>query len=164
MIIFILFMLSFKKVLGLIKNAVIIVAASALFPIIANRFLGLPVPSDGETIFSFVVLGLGVYFLYILASSVYKVLSYFEKSGKRLPKIEMKHEKENKELPERLTEKKTERAKPFVVGNKKKRKTWERDFASLEEKRTEKVPARQQKRKRKRKAKLEKIRVIGGEQ
>ena len=33
-IIFILFMLSFKKVLGLLKNAIIIIIASVLFPIV----------------------------------------------------------------------------------------------------------------------------------
>ena len=167
-IVFILFMLSFKKVLGLIKNAIIIIIASVLFPIVGSKFLGLPIPTDGETIFSFIFLGLLLYFLYILGSAVYKGLSYLERGSKRLPKIEKpekpkgRHEDEEEQEP---TEKLQSRGKPFVVGPKKARKIWEKDFVSVGEsegvKEKSQQHAEKKRRKKRAKAKMERMRVIG---
>ncbi len=158
-IIFILFMLSFKKVLGIIKNALIIVVASVLFPVLSNKFLGLPVPIDGETIVSFAIIGLAMYFLYILGSVVYKALSLFERGAKqKLPSMEKgKKSAEEREIKESVQ--RVERTKPFVVGNKRARRKWEKDYVEIESKKDE-AHERAQKRKKK-KARMEKIRVIG---
>jgi len=156
-IIFVLFVFSIKKVLGIIKNALIIVAASVLFPIFANKFLGFAIPIDGQTIFSFVILGLVVYFIYIVGSSVYKLLSLAEKKTKpRMPKMpgtaskdreEPKHEKKMKSYE-----------KPFIVRQKKKTKNWEKDYASLEDK--AKYEYKEPAKKRTKKVKMEKIPII----
>ena len=81
LIVFVLFIFSMKKVLSVLINAMWIVAGSAVFPILANKILGLPVAIDGNSILFFVTTGLGLYALYILASSIYKVLGIFEKGG-----------------------------------------------------------------------------------
>ncbi|GEM_PF-3690215 len=164
-IIFILFMLSFKKVLGLLKNAIIIIIASVLFPIVGNKILGLPIPMDGGTIFSFIFLGLLLYFLYILGSAVYKGLSFLERGAKQLPKIEKpERPKEKHEDREEPAERPQAYGKPFVLGPKKARKSWERDFVSVGESTGAKEKPVQQtakKRKKKSKANMERIRVIG---
>ena len=165
-IIFILFMLSFKKVLGLLKNAIIIIIASVLFPIVGNKILGLPIPMDGGTIFSFIFLGLLLYFMYILGSAVYKGLSYLERGSKQLTKIEKPgrtKEKHEEAYERELAERPQTSGKPFVVGPKKARKSWERDFVSVGESAGAKEKPAQQpaKKRRKKKPKMERIRVIG---
>jgi len=159
-IIFVLFIFSFKKVLGLAKNALIIVAASVIFPIVANALLGLAIPMDTETIISFIFLGLFIYFLYFAASVVYKGLSAAEKKiGPRLPEI--RHEKggkKEKNLPKFESSKK-EAGKPFIIKGKRKEKEWEKDYVNISDK-----PAYEYKEKKagkEKKAKMEKIRVIG---
>ncbi len=81
LILFVMFVFSMKKMLSVLINAMWIVAASAVFPIIANKLLGFPIAIDGNSILFFVTAGLGLYALYILAASIYKVLGIFEKGG-----------------------------------------------------------------------------------
>ncbi len=176
-IIFILFVLSFKKVLGLLKNALIIVAASAIFPIAGSKLLGLPIEADSQTIFSFITLGLLAYFLYVLASAVYKGLSLFERAAKsRMPQgtgKKGKDEKGEEEKAETREEKRPVTTKPFIIGSRKRKKNWERDYLQAREveegKREESkaTPGERQRKERKRKRKkaaMERIRMIGGEE
>ncbi len=81
LILFVMFVFSMKKVLSVLINAMWIVAASAVFPMVANKFLGFPIAIDGNSILFFVTAGLGLYAIYILAASIYKVLGIFEKGG-----------------------------------------------------------------------------------
>jgi len=83
-IIFILFVLAFKKVMKIVMNAIWIVVAAVLFPIIASRVFNMPIPSDADTIMTFVVIGLGAYFVYLIGSSVYTILKYGERIGKKV--------------------------------------------------------------------------------
>src|SRR3989338_580932 len=95
LIIFILFVLSMKRVFSIIKNAIFIAVASILFPIVMNSFFGFNIPTDTDSIVSFILLGLGLYFIYMLGKSVYKVLKLGEGVAKKVvPKIE--HEKKGK--------------------------------------------------------------------
>ncbi len=88
LIIFVLFVLSIKKVFRILMNALWIVIAAVLFPIFANRVLGLPVPADTDSILLMATAGLGLYLIYILAKSIYSLLNFAEKIGKKVvPKI-----------------------------------------------------------------------------
>ena len=80
-IIFILFILAFKKTLGIIKNAAIIVTASIIFPFAAN-LLGMQIASDVASIIYYITIGLGAYTIYLFGKSFYTFLSYAEKAGK----------------------------------------------------------------------------------
>lgn len=111
LVIFVLFVFSLKKVLSVLVNAMWIVAGSALFPIIANKLLGLPVAIDGNSILFFVTTGMGLYALYILASSIYKVLGIFEKGGSAFAHpvkrgIEKRRDSMEKKLHDAVDEKK----------------------------------------------------------
>ncbi len=84
-IIFILFILAFKKALQIIKNSIFIAVASALFPIVTNWF-GLPVAADIASVIFFITLGLGLYVFYIITKSVYTILGAAEKGVKKISK------------------------------------------------------------------------------
>lgn len=165
---FILFMLSVKKALGMIKNAIIIAIASALFPIIGSRFLGLPIATDGETIISFITLGLLVYFAYILASAVHRGISFLERGAKkRLPEMGRGKNGERKAkqggAPAKAAEKPDETTKPFVSGARRKKKSWEKDYLPLAEAGEAAGKEMRKSKKKRRKGAMKKIRVIGGE-
>lgn len=98
LIIFILFVLSMKRVFSIIKNAIFIAVASILFPIVMNSFFGFNIPTDTDSIVSFILLGLGLYFIYMLGKSVYKVLKLGEGVAKKVvPKIERGKKKDDKQ-------------------------------------------------------------------
>lgn len=91
LIIFILFVLSMKKVFRIAMNALWIVVAAVLFPLFANRVLGLPVPADTGSIILLAMAGLGLYFVYLIAKSVHSILGLAEKVGKKyVPKVASK--------------------------------------------------------------------------
>ncbi len=79
-ILFILFVLSLKKALAILKNALLIVGAAVAFPFAMNS-MGFPVSADMESVLFFVTAGLGLYALYLLAKSVYALLGAAEKSA-----------------------------------------------------------------------------------
>ena len=132
-IIFILFILSFKKVLGIIKNGLIIIAASVIFPIVGGKFLGLPIDADAGTITSFAFLGLFLYFAYLLASSIYKGLSLFQKSAKKLPAIP-KMGKEKAEKKEMAIKTEEHATRPIIMKKGRKFRNWQKDYVEIEEK------------------------------
>ena len=82
-VIFVLFIFALKKALSIIKSAIFIAIASALFPVVA-QFLGLPVSADIDSIIFFVTLGLVLYVVYLIAKSVYKVLGFAGKGVKAI--------------------------------------------------------------------------------
>src|SRR3989344_4652172 len=89
LVIFILFVFSMKKV----------------FSVVMNRFFGFDIPIDSDSLISFVLLGIGVYFVYLVAKSLYKVLGMAERAGKKyMPKGK-------KEEPEREPEEKADNKK-----------------------------------------------------
>ena len=111
-IIFILFVLSMKKVFSMVLNAVWISVAAILFPILMNKFLGFDIPIDRDSLISFVLLGLVIYFIYLVGKSIYKMLRVTEGVAKKvIPKMEKrekkkeskedKHEEEDDDLKER---------------------------------------------------------------
>ena len=79
--IFIIFLVLMKKVIKTVINMVILSVASALFPV-ALSFLGFPILLSLDTILFFLVLGLGLYFIYILGKIIYTMLGVVEKSAK----------------------------------------------------------------------------------
>ncbi|HLD38843.1 MAG TPA: hypothetical protein VJB05_00855 [archaeon] len=151
LIIFILFVVSMKKAFSIILNAVWIVIAAILFPVVMNRFLGFDIPIDRDSMFSFILLGLSVYFVYLIGKSIYKVLGMAEKAAKKVPvphgekKVKEKEEKEErpdkndkkreKELEEREKDlQKKEQQIRFASAIQKKRRpgSWEKDYLELE--------------------------------
>src|SRR3990167_7608704 len=93
LVIFILFVFSMKKVFSVLMNLVVIGAVSLLFPVVMNRFFGFDIPIDSDSLISFVLLGIGVYFVYLVAKSLYKVLGIAERAGKKyMPERKQKRE------------------------------------------------------------------------
>lgn len=73
-VVFILFVLALKRVTKILLNCVWITVAAVIFPIIANKVFGYPVPIDADSIIFFITVGIGAYFVFLFASSVYKIL------------------------------------------------------------------------------------------
>ncbi len=97
-IIFILFVLSMKKVFSMIINAVWISVAAILFPIIMNRFFGFDIPIDRDSLISFILLGLAIYFIYLIGKSIYGMIKVTGGAAKKvMPKMEKREKKERKE-------------------------------------------------------------------
>ena len=78
-IIFILFVLSVKKLKKIVFNSLLIAFAAVLFPILMNAVFGLPLSIDGTSIIFYMTVGLGAYFLYLFSKSVYVTLGIAEK-------------------------------------------------------------------------------------
>ena len=90
-IIFVLFVLAIKQVMKILKNAIYVAVAAALFPIFANRILGLGIDTDGETIVAFVAAGLVLYFIYVVIKSAYTMAKYGKKAASKvMPNFEKK--------------------------------------------------------------------------
>lgn len=132
LIIFVLFVLAFRKVLGILKNALMIVAASVIFPLVANKFLGANIPFNADTVIFFASAGLTLYFFYVFASILYKAISKGEKEvEKKLPKIDIGDGKKKKE--EKKEEIKPKNEKPISFKKNKKQKDWEKDYVKITE-------------------------------
>ena len=94
-IIYILFVLSMKKVFSMVLNAVWISVAAILFPILMNKFLGFDIPIDRDSLISFILLGLAIYFIYLVGKSIYRVLRVTEGAAKKvIPKMEKREKKQ----------------------------------------------------------------------
>lgn len=78
-LVFILFVLSLKKLKKIVFNALWISLAAVLFPIAMNKLFGFAVPTDANSIIFYLTIGLGAYFVYLLARAVYATLSITEK-------------------------------------------------------------------------------------
>ena len=78
-IIFILFVLSVKKLKKIVFNSLLIAFAAVLFPILMNAVFGLPLSIDGTSIIFYMTVGLGAYFLYLFSKAVYVTLGIAEK-------------------------------------------------------------------------------------
>jgi len=74
-VVFILFVLALKRVTKILLNCVWITVAAVIFPIIANKVFGYSVPIDADSIIFFITVGIGAYFVFLFASSVYKILT-----------------------------------------------------------------------------------------
>jgi hypothetical protein len=147
LVVFILFILAIKRVMSIVKNALIIGVASMIFPVVLNVFLGFDIPIDSETIMSFLFIGLGIYFLYLVAKSIYSMFKIAEKVGKAatapLRSIK-KHEKkkfekkvkehmEKEDEEEEVEEPAYRPTRPIVIGKKEKEKTYYDDYTELED-------------------------------
>ena len=77
--------------MGLIKTFAIVGIASLAFPILANRFLGLALPTDTSALIKFVVLGISSYGGFIFSRFGYRIL---KKGMKLLPSRPVKTKKE----------------------------------------------------------------------
>ncbi len=81
-VVFIVFVLAIKRVTRILLNCVWITVGAVMFPIIANKMLGFAVPIDADSIIFFITVGLGAYFVFLLASSIYRVLAVAEREGR----------------------------------------------------------------------------------
>lgn len=82
MVIFIVFLVFMKKLVKTVINFVWIGLASAAFPFVMNFVFGIKLPISIESILSFIILGLGLYFIYILGKIIYTALGLAEKTAK----------------------------------------------------------------------------------
>lgn len=83
-VVFVLFVLAIKRVTAILMNCVWIIVAAVLLPLAANKFLGFPVPADADSLLFYIALGIGGYFVFLLASSVYRILDIAETGSKPL--------------------------------------------------------------------------------
>jgi len=98
-ILLILFIVFIKKFLNLIKNVVLIVIAAIVFPIVANRLLGLSLPTDFRSILAYIAIGLAAYVIYIVLKIGYGVLKI---GAKFMPKGGPKKGKERVRVVEKV--------------------------------------------------------------
>ncbi len=70
-----------RKIMNTIFSMIWISAASASFPFVMS-FAGFDFPTDFNSIVFFVMLGLGLYAVYIIGKLVYALLGVAEKAGK----------------------------------------------------------------------------------
>ncbi len=70
-----------RKIMNTIFSMIWISAASAAFPFVMS-FAGFDFPTDFNSIVFFVMLGLGLYAVYIIGKLVYALLGVAEKAGK----------------------------------------------------------------------------------
>ncbi|HIG96963.1 MAG TPA: hypothetical protein HA230_01300 [Candidatus Aenigmarchaeota archaeon] len=149
LIIFILFVVSMKKAFSIILNAVWIVIAAILFPVVMNRFFGFDIPIDRDSMISFILLGLTVYFVYLVGKSIYKVLGMAEKAAKKVPlprgekkvkdekeekpvKTDKKREKELEEREKELQKKEQQIRFASAIQKKRRPSSWQKDYLELE--------------------------------
>ncbi len=132
-IIFILFVVAIKKTMKILFNALIIVIAAVLFPIFMNKIFDVPFAIDADSILFYVMIGLGAYFIYILAKTVYFALTALEKVGKaavspvtgiikRSEKADMQKMRKFVKEKEKLEKQKKELEKKKVKENKQETK------------------------------------------
>jgi hypothetical protein len=108
---FILLVLSMKKVMGIAKNSLWVAVASIIFPIVMSRVFGIDIPTDADSLLTFMFLGLVTYGLYILAKSIYTVLGMAEKSSKKF----------TEPLRERMLKKSAEKQKKLETKTQKEK-------------------------------------------
>ncbi len=68
------FIYFFKRMVSIVKNCFFVGIASAIFPVVANKFFGMAIPLNVGTLTSFVMLGLGLYFIFMFGKTVHTVL------------------------------------------------------------------------------------------
>lgn len=122
-VIFILFLVLMKKVIKTAINFVIIGIASAIFPFFLNIALGFRIPITLDLELFFILLGLGLYLLYIAGKLIYAALGLAEKSAKvityPIKARSQKKEKEMKKKVEELVKKSEEKKKSGKKSAKK---------------------------------------------
>ncbi len=135
---FIVFIFLIRKIFSIMINLVIVAVVSAIFPFVMNRFLDFSLPTDLTSLMSFVLLGVIIYLIYLLATVVYKTLGIFEKiigkftSGRQRRReideaIEKKMEKNkpkkwHKEMKSQKKIKPMNEKEYFVLKDKKRKK------------------------------------------
>jgi hypothetical protein len=109
-VLFLLFVMAIKKIMGIVTNMIMVSVAAILAPVLANRVLGLPIPTDTHSLITYIMVGIGAYFAYIGLKYVAGGLKTANKAVKKvIPKrkkaekvriIEKEHIHEH-EAPER---------------------------------------------------------------
>jgi hypothetical protein len=75
---FIVFVYTATKAIKTVIRGVYVAVASAIFPVFLNM-IGMEIPLNLGVIISFVIMGMGLYFVYVLGKGVFHVLSLGEK-------------------------------------------------------------------------------------
>lgn len=123
-IIFILFVLSIKKLKKIVFNALLIAVAAVLFPIVMNAVFGLPLSIDGTSIIFYMTVGLGAYFLYLFSKAVYVTLGVAEKAASPITR-RMKTtsaEKREAKIDKVIKEKESDDRMKKIIKDQEKRK------------------------------------------
>jgi hypothetical protein len=123
LIIFVLFIVITKKIIKTVINAAGIAFASAIFPFVMNLVFGFSIPTDIYTVLLFVMIGLGLYFLYVFGKIIYAILGFAEKSAKVIAyPITAKSQKKKKEMEKKIEELVKEREDKKKTEKKKAKK------------------------------------------
>jgi sensor histidine kinase YesM len=118
-----LFIVITKKIIKTVINAAGIAFASAIFPFVMNLVFGFSIPTDIYTILLFVMIGLGLYFLYVFGKIIYAILGFAEKSAKVIAyPITAKSQKKKKEMEKKIEELVKEREDKKKTEKKKAKK------------------------------------------
>jgi hypothetical protein len=89
-LLFFLFILVAYKVVKFLIRALIIAVVAGVFPIFANRFLGMAIPITLQNVVWFAITGVEIYFVYVILCSIGKLAEIVMKpfSGKKTKKVE----------------------------------------------------------------------------
>ncbi len=101
--VFVVFIFLMKKVMKTLLNMIWISIASAAFPFVLG-FMGYSVPLNIDTIIFFIIMGIGLYFIYIFARIVYTALGIIEKGAKIVAFPVTQHSKSRKEKTQKKME------------------------------------------------------------
>ncbi len=112
---FIVFIFVIKRIFSIVMNLLIICIVSLIFPFVMNHFFNFSLPTDIASLLTFMGLGVAVYLVYILASSVYKTLGIFEKIIRRFTE----GNKTKKQIEKVLEEKQNDKKKKIKPINEK---------------------------------------------
>jgi len=103
---FVVFIIVARKVVRTVMTVVWIAVLSAIFPVVANYFLGFSFPLEVGTFVTFITLGVGLFALYMVAKIIYKILGIFEGAGKAVTKSKQdKNAEKIKKLEKHLKKK-----------------------------------------------------------
>jgi len=130
-IVFFVFVILVRKVVGTLKNMLWIAVAAVLFPLVANRFLGLAVPVDVDSIIFFIVVGEAAYLIYVAA----KFFRFFSRLGGRKPARK----------PVKEHQKKADKNNKLIYEGEPRKKEFYKDYVVLEDDNKEKTGKRKEK-------------------
>jgi hypothetical protein len=92
-VLFLLFVMAIKKIMGIVTNMIMVSVAAILFPVLVNRILGFPIPTDTHSLITYVMVGIGAYFAYM---GLKYVASGLKSANKAVKKVIPKRKKTEK--------------------------------------------------------------------
>lgn len=84
LVLFLLFVMSIKKMMNLLTNIILVSVAAVLIPVLASRLIGLPIPTDSGSLITYAGMGILAYFIYMAGKYVMRGARTAGKVGSKL--------------------------------------------------------------------------------